>query len=317
MKRPFVTVGVPCFKGRHFKEALECWKRQTFKDFDVFVQDNCSPDDLKGIFDEVCAGDPRFHFERSEKGSYPYFVENWHKTLDKADGDFFVLGSDDDLYEANFLEELVRLAEKYPTVDMFDARHDLFNRNGIVSLHPRAPEHEGQIEWIYALVCHTRYEVAQSVMARTKALREIGGFVNLPVAWGACDWLTWCRLAKNGVVNSRSRLMHWRFDGGNTTMNASSETLRYKAEALRLARPMWEAMADELEGRNEEERFMVNQIRKKIHSGYLDWLGMATYQNMPFGMFAKEMREYYRDGTISFRRLLRELRGAARRALRR
>jgi len=80
---------------------------------------------------------------------------------------------------------------------------------------------------------------------------------------------------------------------------------------------MWEELVDELEGGNEEERFMVEQIRRKVHSGYLDWLGMSTYRDMPFGMFVKELRDYYRDGTISFRRLLREVRGAAKRALRR
>ncbi len=315
MSAPVVTIGIPAFKGRHFREALECWKRQTFRDFDVFVQDDCSPDDLKGIFDEVCGSDERFHYERNEKGTYPNFVDNWHKTLAKADGEFFVLGSDDDLYEPNFLEELVRLARKYPNVDMFDAYHELFDENGIVFLHSRGAEFERQIEWIYALVCGKRYEVAQSVMVRTSALREIGGFVSLPAAWGACDWLSWCRLAKNGVVNSSERLMHWRLDGGNTSLNCSLPSLRNKIEAIRLARPLWMEMAAGLEATTDSEKFMLDGIRRKLRTGYLDWIGFLTFRSLPFFPFLKLMWQFRRAGDISLRRFMTEIRAAARRAL--
>ena len=315
MNRPVVTIGIPAFKGRHFEEALQCWKSQTFADFDVFVQDDCSPDELKGIFEKVCGDDPRFHYERNETGTYPNFVDNWHKTLAKADGEFFVLGSDDDLYEPNFLEEMLRLAKKYPQVDMFNARHELFNEKGIVYLSPRGAEYERQIEWIYALVCFTRYEVAQSVMIRTEALRNAGGFVNLPAAWGACDWLSWCKLARNGVVNSSERLMHWRMDGGNTSLNQSLTSLQNKIEAIMLARPMWMDMANQLKPENEEERYMVEAIRKKLSTGFHDWLGFPTYRNLPFRPYVRLMWRLYKDGVLSFRRFIGEVRWGARRAL--
>lgn len=173
MTQPLVSVGIPAFKGGHFREALECWKRQTYSNIEVFVQDDASPDDLKAVFDDVCGCDGRFHYERNEKNSSPYFVENWHKTLSKATGEYFVLGSDDDLYEDDCLEKLVGLAQKYPSVDVIDAAHDLFGGHGIKMLPPRIPECLSQIEWIYALLFSPRGVVAQSVMCRTSALRNI------------------------------------------------------------------------------------------------------------------------------------------------
>lgn len=315
MKSPVVTIGIPAFKGKHFEEALRCWKRQTFTDFDVFVQDDCSPDNLKEIFNKVCGDDPRFHFERNEVGTYPNFVDNWHKTLAKADGEFFVLGSDDDLYEPNFLEEMLRLAKKYPHVDMFNAHHELFNENGIVLLSPRGAEYERQIEWIYALVCFRRYEVAQSVMIRTEALRNAGGFVNLPAAWGACDWLSWCKLAKNGVVNSSERLMHWRMDGGNTSLNKSTTCLQDKIRAIMLAKPMWMEMANQLKPETDEERYMVEAIRKKLATEFHDWLGFLTYRSLPFWPYVRLMWKLYNDGAFSFRRFVGEVRFGLRKAL--
>ena len=226
-----------------------------------------------------------------------------------------MLGSDDDLYEPNFLEEMLRLEKKYPSVDMFNAHHDLFDEKGIVYLSPRGAEYERQIEWIYALVCFRRYEVAQSVMVRTEALRRAGGFVNLPAGWGACDWLSWCRLAKNGVVNSSKRLMHWRMDGGNTSFNQSPASLQNKIEAIMLARPMWIDMANQLKPDNEEERYMVDAIRNKLSTGFHDWLGFPTYRNLPFGPYVRLMWRLYKDGVISFRRFIAEVRYGARRVL--
>lgn len=303
--RPLVSIGVPAFKGLHFKSALECWVRQSYKNFEVFVQDDASPDDLYGIFKEVCGDDPRFHFERNTKNTSPYFVENWMKTLDKANGEFFVLGSDDDLYEPEYLEGMVALAEKYPSVNLFDAYHDIFDSRGIINIAPKSPEIESQLDWMYGLVYAPRHIVAQSVMCRTSALRSIGGFPNLPAAWGACDWLTWCRLAENGVVNSNRVLMHWRKDGGNTTSSVSYFWLKQKLDALRQAQPLWAELVRGLKGTTPSDVFRIKAIRRRIVDNYIDWLSIQTYAQLPLRMFIRIMVAHYRKGEMSWHRLAR------------
>lgn len=299
MTQPLVSVGIPAFKGAHFREALECWKRQTYSNFEVFVQDDASPDGLKAVFDDVCDGDGRFHYERNAKNSSPYFVDNWHKALGKATGEYFVLGSDDDLYEDDYLEKMVGLAQKYPDADVIDAAHDLFGARGIEMLPPRIPEFLSQIEWIYALMFSPRGVIAQSVMCRAAALRDLGGFDNLPAAWGACDWLTWCRLAKNGVVTSREILMHWRIDGGNTTSADSGYWMKQKIAALDMARERWAELADGLRPSDRYEEHMVEVIRHKVGRGFFDWLGDPTYHRLGPIDYARIVCQYVGRGDVS------------------
>lgn len=60
------TFLLPAYKARYFAEALESIKNQTFADFNCIVSDDCSPEDLKAIFDEKVGSDSRFTYRRNE-----------------------------------------------------------------------------------------------------------------------------------------------------------------------------------------------------------------------------------------------------------
>jgi len=299
MSHPRVTIGIPAFKGRYFREALLCWKRQTFLDFEVIVQDDCSPDGLKNIFDETVGDDSRFSFERNECSTAPNFVDNWMKTLAKAQGEFFVLGSDDDLYEPDYLEKMVALAERYPEIEIFDARHDFIDADGIVVPAPEISEVETQIEWLHAVVCKRRNAIAQSVMCRTAALRAIGGFVNLPAAWGGCDWLTWAKLAKKGVANSAEALMHWRSDGGNTTSAQDLYWIRQKLIAVRMARPMWKALVESFSPQDEVSKSFLAEIRGQVVIRFFSWMELGLVESLPMREYVSSVWTAMRAGDLS------------------
>ena len=61
------TFLLPAFKPDFLEVALRSIKSQTLKDFKVLVSDDCSPHDLKSIFEKTCGDDPRFVFRRNEK----------------------------------------------------------------------------------------------------------------------------------------------------------------------------------------------------------------------------------------------------------
>lgn len=53
------TFLLPAFKAQFFEEALTSIKSQTYTDFKVMDSDDCSPEDLKSIYDKVCSDAPR------------------------------------------------------------------------------------------------------------------------------------------------------------------------------------------------------------------------------------------------------------------
>ena len=61
------TFLLPAYKPDFFEEALRSIKQQTYSDFKVLVSDDCSPHDLKSIFDKVCGDDERFAYRRNEE----------------------------------------------------------------------------------------------------------------------------------------------------------------------------------------------------------------------------------------------------------
>lgn len=197
---PMVSVGLPAFKRAYLAEALECWRRQTYGDFELLVSDDASPEDLR----EVAApflDDPRFAYVRRERNSSPYFARNWNDCLAWARGKYFVLASDDDLYDARFLEEMVALAEAHPECDIFMCGWSMLGR-GADGAWQRMPmparrNWESGVTFLFHRYAYNMRNVAPPVLVRTQALRDLGGFADLPAAWFVDD-LTWAKLANKG-----------------------------------------------------------------------------------------------------------------------
>ena len=124
------TFLLPAFKPDFLEVALRSIKSQTLKDFKVLVSDDCSPHDLKSIYNKVCGDDARFSYRRNEVNmGNKSLVSHWNLLVDMCDTEYLILASDDDVYEPTFLEEVDKLASKYPEVDLIRARCKMVNEN--------------------------------------------------------------------------------------------------------------------------------------------------------------------------------------------
>ena len=123
MDKTRYTFLVPSYKASFLEEALESIKNQTYTDFKVLVSDDCSPENLKPIYEKVCGNDPRFAFRRNEANmGGKSLVSHWNLLVDLCDTEYLIMASDDDVYEPKFLEEIDALVEKYPKVDILRAK---------------------------------------------------------------------------------------------------------------------------------------------------------------------------------------------------
>ena len=292
-KAPRVSVGLPAFKAKFFREALMCWKKQTFTDFEVLVYDDASPEDLRTPFEEVCGGDVRFSFVRAEENSSPRFVRNWNRALAAARGEFFVLASDDDLYAPDFLEKMVNLAEQYPACNLFHCRLAYFEGapECPVAFSTKNPVFESQVEYLYALLCQRRSAVAPNYFMRRKALCAMGGFVDLPAAW-ASDWLTWGHLARNGVVWEPEVLVKWRMSGINISTVNERKWAWQKYLAGVEALPLWNGLIDSLSPESAPECWQKAELQQWMRSTYRCQQITSYVHWLPWGFF---LRYYWRE----------------------
>lgn len=228
------TFLLPAYKPDFFKEALDSILGQTYKDFDLIILDDCSPYDLKSIVDEY--KDSRITFHRNEENmGGKNLVSCWNKLLSYAEGEYIILASDDDVYELNFLEEMDKLAQKYPEVDLLRARVRRIDDKGeIFAEDALYKEHGDCIDYIYQKHFNNGITCMACFVFKTEALKSEGGFEYLPVAWHSDDASS-LKVCKNGIANSSQILFNFRTSSVNISgRKITSKDALEKAKATLL-----------------------------------------------------------------------------------
>lgn len=256
-----ISVALPVIKTKFFKDALESILNQSYSDFELIVVNNGSPEDVDSIVKNY--SDSRIRYIKHIK-MLP-IIENWNKCLSYAKGEYFVLFSDDDIYEKDFLKELGLLAEKYPKVDIFHTRVKVIDENNnTVSYTTSCPEYETVADFIWHRLKSYRMHYAPDFMCKTEVLKSIGGFVDFPNAWGSDD-ATWFLMAnENGIVASSKILCNWRQSRINLSRKGtgSAETKLAAVEAYK----NW--FQDFMENRlnvKDDEKDLLIEIKKNYN----------------------------------------------------
>lgn len=116
---PAVSIVVPCYNAADFiAEALSSVQRQTFRDWECIVVDDCSTDDSASIIKDMAAEDPRIIVLCLEQNGGASAARN--AGFEKATGKWLTLLDADDAYASDRLERLVELAESNDADMVFD-----------------------------------------------------------------------------------------------------------------------------------------------------------------------------------------------------
>ena len=261
-----VSFVLPAYKRAFLKEAISSILAQTRRDFELVVVDDASPENLNEIVDGF--SDSRLsYFCNSGNIGGENLVAAWNKALEYAHGEWCVLASDDDVYAPTFLEEMVRLAERHPDVDLVRSRVKIIDGKGsVVGLSPANPEVESAIGLMYDRAARAVDTFVPEFMFRRARLDEIGGFVPFPKAWYS-DEATWALMAENGCANSNIPLFSFRFSGINIStsydrvsdlVDAGCRYYEWAKSYLRRARP-----------KDDVERWLLRETEKHLENRVL------------------------------------------------
>lgn len=178
---------LPAYKARFFEEALGSILSQTYRDFEVIVSDDCSPEDLKSIVDKF--DDPRVSYRRNEKNiGAENLVDHWNMLLTLTDAEYFIMASDDDVYDEHYLEEMDRLSIEYPTANVLRPMVRLIDSNGIETAHECHFESKLDVNRFLELwSVQSLFSGVPYYVFRTVPFKSIGGFPYFPYAWHSDD----------------------------------------------------------------------------------------------------------------------------------
>ncbi len=138
---PAVSVIVPVYKAeKYLRKCVDSLLAQTFRDFEVLLVDDGSPDRSGEICDEYARKDNRVRVFHKENGG----VSSARQCgLDNARGEYTIHADPDDWVEPNMLEELYRKA-KAENADMVICDYYVNDNRGqrYVTQRPSALDHE-------------------------------------------------------------------------------------------------------------------------------------------------------------------------------
>jgi glycosyltransferase involved in cell wall biosynthesis len=224
---------LPAYKALYLEQVLVSIKKQTFTDYKVLVSDDCSPEDLKSIFDKVVGNDSRFTYRRNEENmGSKSLVAHWNLLVDMCDTDFFILASDDDVYAPNFLEEINNLTEKYPNTNLFRGRvQQIDGDNNVTDKEPPIDNYESQFEFLFGLYCRQRIGCIANYVYRTKLLKEKNGFPDFYYAWGS-DEASFLLMCEQGCCHTSNVVFSFRVSESNITGSRNLKVHKKKVDAV-------------------------------------------------------------------------------------
>ncbi len=220
MKVSFI---MPAFKRRFLKQAIDSIVGQTLSNWELIIVDDCSPENLKEIVDSF--DDSRIRYVRNDTNiGKEDLVKQWNHAISFASGTWLALAADDDLYLPTFCEDCLRLAEKYPYVDLIHSSVEQIDEKGQHLWDDSIlPEFTSRYEYLNIWLRGLSFTCIGNFLFRRDTLLDQGGFIDFPCAFGS-DIATPIRQSFNGVANTQSMLFCFR----QSSQHLSSDTSRFK-----------------------------------------------------------------------------------------
>ena len=121
------TIGLPTYNCENtIVNKIEELLKQSFKDYVLIISDNNSTDNTGKICESMSKKDNRIVFFQQDKNKGPFW--NFNFLLQKAQTNYFVMTTPDDILSKNFLESNINILEKCKELVGSIGECSLFNR---------------------------------------------------------------------------------------------------------------------------------------------------------------------------------------------
>jgi len=224
---PAVSIIVPCYKLAHLlPQCVDSILKQDYKNFEVLIMDNCSPDNTPEI--AASFNDPRVKHIRNETNLG--HVRNFNKGIALARGKYvWVISADDLLRSPSALGRYVDVMERNPNVGFVFCRAVELHGGREGGIHSWSNCGESDCIWddmtFFLRIIEADCIVMSSVMMRKECVDRIGAFP-LDLSY-SCDWYMWSMLAMHhGVAYLAEPMIFVRFHEDSLTSQYSREYAR-------------------------------------------------------------------------------------------
>jgi glycosyltransferase involved in cell wall biosynthesis len=209
---PLVSVVIPTYRHAHvIAETLESVFGQTFRDFEVIVLNDGSPDDTAAILRPWAESGKIRYYEQANAGQ----SATRNRGIKLARGKFLALLDDDDLWPPDKLAWQVECLRDNPRAVLCYGFAQTFG----MEQNYRLPAGVGPRGEVGTQLLHECPMLSPGqTLIRTETLRRLGGFD--PAIRGTDDWDLWIRLGQSGEFIYEERCaLQYRLHSENASQN--------------------------------------------------------------------------------------------------
>ena len=170
-----VSIGIPTYNraNSYLRCALQSAVGQTYRNIEIIVSDNCSPDNTESLVKEF--NDPRIRYYRQKENIGP--LNNRNFCLEQARGEYFVMLLDDDVIDDDFVSicmDALKCHHGEPGVILTGSR--VIDAEGnMLSASPNRVGGCSMVDFILGWFDRKVPLYLCSMMFNTKRLKQLGG----------------------------------------------------------------------------------------------------------------------------------------------
>ncbi len=176
-KQPLITIAIPTYNrgGSFLRDALSCALNQSYKNIEILVADNCSPDNTEEIMRGI--SDPRLRYIRHKKNIGAN--NNFNYCINEARGDYLLLLLDDDLIDDDFIVTCLEAVNYETHYGIIRTGTRIINKQGDIIVERENSAQGLSTKELYLAWFDNRITMyVCSTLFNTKNLREVGGFLS-------------------------------------------------------------------------------------------------------------------------------------------
>ena len=231
-----VSIITASFNYKHYiKETIESVINQTYSDWELLVVDDGSTDNSLDVINSYCQKDERIKLYQHEGGINKGLAETIKLGISKVNSDWIIFLESDDSITSNYIEEKLKIIEKYPNVNLILNDINMFGDEDVIEEYTSYFKKQKRIFHKYKFPVamlkpfrstHTNLIPTFScVMVKKDVLDNID--FDSPIKKGL-DYYLWLQVAKKGTFYYLDqKLTNWRM---HKDSYVNADTINKKAK---------------------------------------------------------------------------------------
>jgi glycosyltransferase involved in cell wall biosynthesis len=170
-----VTIAIPTYNraDNYLKQSLSSVLVQTYRNIEIIVSDNCSTDNTESVVKNY--KDSRIRYFRQKENIGPY--KNFNFCLEQAKGEYFLIMSDDDLIDDDFVDVCMRAINSKNNIGIIRTGARVIDSQGnIIGRSTNEVDGLSTEEFFRGWFAFITSLYPCSTLFHTNRLRQIGGF---------------------------------------------------------------------------------------------------------------------------------------------